>query len=71
MRNDMTSMHQNDFQELFERSRDEKKGLRVYFNGQSVPGLVASFDDRTIVLKNQEFDRIVVRVSSIDAVAIS
>lgn len=60
------------FKELFELSQKENKGLMFYLNGQTVGGLVTNIiSDDVIEVRNSEYDRILIRVASIDAVAIS
>ncbi|MCB1866202.1 MAG: hypothetical protein KDG50_12320 [Chromatiales bacterium] len=58
------------FNALFEASLASKKGVIVYVNGQSIPGRVTRMPDgHTVELANREYDRIVVRLDRIDAVA--
>ncbi len=59
------------FQELFEASQKEKKGLLVYVKGQSIPGLVIKIGADSIELRSREYSRIIVRIDAIDAVAMS
>jgi hypothetical protein len=60
------------FKDLFELSQKEKKGLMFYLSGQTVGGLVTKIiSDDLIEIRNREYDRILIRVASIDAVAIS
>jgi hypothetical protein len=60
------------FKDLFELSQKEKKGLMFYLNGQTVGGLVTKIiSDDLIEVRNREYDQILIRVASIDAVAIS
>ena len=58
------------FQELFDQSVKEKKGLTLYLDGQTVGGAVTKVGPETVELRNQEFSKIVVRIEEIDAVAI-
>ncbi len=57
--------------ELLETSQKEKKGVMVYFKGQSIAGVVTRIEGDTIELRSREYSRIVVRVEAIDAVALS
>jgi hypothetical protein len=59
------------FRELIEISLNEKRGLTVYFNGQSVAGVVKNIiGGEAIELRNQTFSRIVVRLETVEAVAV-
>jgi hypothetical protein len=59
------------FRELIELSLNEKRGLTIYFNGQSIAGVVKNITgNETLELRNQMFSRIIVRVETIEAVAI-
>jgi hypothetical protein len=60
------------FKEMFEASRDQKRGLTIYLGGQSIAGLVVNIiEAEAIELRSQQFSRIVVCVEAIDAVAMS
>jgi len=60
------------FKELFELSQKDKKGLLFYIKGQTVGGLVTNIiSDDLVEVRNREYDRILIRVDSIDAVAIN
>jgi len=62
----------NPFSELIEWSANEKRGLTLYVNGQTVAGIVVKIgEDGTIELKSQTYSRIIVRLDSIDAIAAS
>lgn len=58
------------FQELFDQSLKEKKGLTLYLDGQSVGGAVTKVGPETVELRSQEFSKIVVLIDEIQAVAI-
>ncbi len=59
------------YKEMFEASRDQKRGLTVYFGGQSVAGVVVEIiETQAIVMRSREFSRIVVCVEAIDALAV-
>ena len=60
------------FKELFEISQQQHKGLMFYMKGQCVGGAVTKVIGEDLVeVQNQEYDRILIRVESIDAVAMS
>jgi hypothetical protein len=60
------------FKDLFELSQTQGKGLMFYIKGQCVGGAVtAMIGDDVVEVQNQEYDRILIRVASIDAVAVS
>jgi hypothetical protein len=59
------------FKELIELSLNEKRGLTVYFNGQTIVGVVKNIiGNEALELRNQMFSRIIVRLEMIEAVAI-
>jgi len=59
------------FRELIELSLNEKRGLTVYFNGQSIAGVVKNIiGNEALELRNQMFSKIIVRLEIIEAVAI-
>jgi hypothetical protein len=60
------------YQELFERSAKEKKGLNIYVRGQTIGAVfVKMIGSDAIEVRNQSYGRIVIRLDSIDAVAIN
>jgi hypothetical protein len=59
------------FQSVLEASLNEKKGVMLYVKGQSIPGLVIKINADCVELKSREYSRIVVKLESIDAVAMS
>lgn len=59
------------FKELIELSQNEKRGLTVYFDGQSIAGVVKNIiGNEALELRNQMFSKIIVRLEMIEAVAI-
>jgi hypothetical protein len=56
-------------QELFELSQKQKKGLTFYIGGQCLGGVVTKIGDELVEVRNQEYDRILIRIASVDAVA--
>jgi len=60
------------FRELFERSEKEKKGLTFFVRGQNLSGIVVKIiGSEAVEVRNQTFSRIVIKLESIDAVAIN
>jgi hypothetical protein len=58
------------FQELFDYSLKEKKGLTFFVQGQTVPGVVIKMiGDDAVEVRNQTSTRIIIRLDRIDAVA--
>ncbi len=59
------------FQQVLEASQAEKKGVMIYVKGQSIPGIVTKLNPDSVELRSREYSRIVVKLESIDAVAMS
>jgi len=59
------------FQQVLEASLAEKKGVMIYVKGQSIPGIVTKINADSVELRSREYSRIVVKLESIDAVAMS
>jgi hypothetical protein len=57
--------------ELLEKSEKERKGLMFYVKGQTIGGAVTKIGTDYVEVKNQTYSRIIIRVDSIDAVAIN
>ncbi|MDX2151024.1 MAG: hypothetical protein SFV54_09835 [Bryobacteraceae bacterium] len=58
------------YTELLNQSMKEKKGLMFYIGGQTVGGLVVRIDgDQAVEVRNQQYGRIIIRLASVDAVA--
>ncbi|MEO6325585.1 MAG: hypothetical protein ABIT01_03970 [Thermoanaerobaculia bacterium] len=57
------------FQEIFEKSLAEKKGITLYVGGQAIAGGVTRIGTDVVELRSQELARIVVRIDRIDGVA--
>lgn len=58
------------YKELLEMSLKEKKGLMFYVNGQAIGGAVTKIgDDGFVEVRNQQYDRILIRLEQIDALA--
>jgi len=58
-------------QEILEASQKDKKGVNLYVKGQALPGVVTKIDSEFVELRSREYSRIVVRLASIDAAALS
>lgn len=57
------------FQELFDYSQKEKKGLTFYVQGQAIPGVVTKMiGEDAVEVRNQTSNRIIIRLDRIDAV---
>ena len=60
------------YQELFDKSLKEKKGLNFYVNGQTIGAVfVKMIGNDAIEVRNQTYGRIIIRLDRIDAVAIN
>lgn len=60
------------YEELFNTSLTQKKGLSLYVAGQVVVGVfVRRIDANTIELRSQQFAKIIVRLDRVDAIALS
>ena len=57
--------------ELFERSEKEKKGLVFYVKGQTISGIVVKISTDAVEIRNQTYSRIIIRLDSVDAVAMN
>ncbi|HZX32418.1 MAG TPA: hypothetical protein VFF03_13785 [Rhodocyclaceae bacterium] len=54
---------------VLEDSKASGKGLNFYVNGQAIPGVVVSVDDRYLVARSQGQGTIVIRLDRLDGVA--
>ncbi|HWH79398.1 MAG TPA: hypothetical protein VNT76_18590 [Candidatus Binatus sp.] len=60
------------YQELLDRSEKEKKGLMFYVKGQTIAGVfVKRIGSEAIEIRNQAYGRLIIRIDSIDAVAMN
>ena len=60
------------YKELLERSEKEKKGLTFYVKGQTIAGVVVKMiASDAVEVRNQTFSRIIIRLDSIDALAMN
>lgn len=59
------------YRDLIELSLNEKCGLTIYLNGQTIAGIVTRIiETEAIEVRNQTFSRIIVRIDAIEAIAI-
>jgi hypothetical protein len=59
------------YRELLERSEKEKKGLVFYVKGQTISGIVVKISTDAVEIRNQTYSRIIIRLDSVDAVAMN
>ena len=59
------------YRELLERSEKEKKGLVFYVKGQTISGIVVKISTEAVEIRNQTYSRIIIRLDSVDAVAMN
>jgi endonuclease YncB( thermonuclease family) len=67
----LTAKENDTLRELLEISLKEKKGVMLYFKGQSIGGIVTRIDGDTVELRSREYSRVAVRIDAIDAIALS
>ena len=59
------------FQDIMETSLRDKKGMQVYVNGATIAGIAVRIEADYVELRSREYARIIVRLASIDAIAMS
>ena len=59
------------FQQILESSQNDKKGIQLYVRGQAIPGVVTKINADSVELRSREYSKIVVKLESIDAAALS
>ena len=60
------------FKELIELSHQEKRGLTIFINGQTIAGIVTQIIGlEAIEVRNQTFSKVIIRLEAVDAMAIS
>lgn len=62
-------MYATELNALLERSKAGKTGLIFHFHGSTVAGVVREIYTDAVVISNQEFARILVRLDQVTAVA--
>ena len=56
---------------LLETSKNDKKGVTLWVNGQAIPGQVTNIDGEFVEMRSREYSRIVVKIDAIDGAAIA
>jgi len=59
------------FKQILEASQNEKKGVTLYIKGHQIAGVVVKMAGDTVEMRSREYSRIVVKIDSIDAAALS
>jgi hypothetical protein len=60
------------FKELIELSSKEKRGLTIFIKGQMIAGIVTQIIGLdAIEVRNQSFSRVIIRLDTVEAMAIS
>ena len=60
------------FRELLERSEKDKNGITFYVRGQTISGIVVKIiGNEAVEVRNQTFSRVIIKLDSIDALAIN
>ena len=57
------------FDEILAASQADKKGLTFYVKGQTIGGAVIKRTAEAVEVRNQTHSRIVIRLESVDAIA--
>ena len=61
--------YKSEVRAMLEKSMAEKKGLVLHVHGQAIGGGVLAISSDAVVVRNQEYGRIVIKLEAIDAVA--
>ena len=61
------------FKELVERSQNERRGLTVYLQGQSITGIVTRIigEGAAVELASQQYHKAVVRLDTVEAMLVN
>lgn len=60
------------YQDLLEYSKENKRGLTFYVKGQTITGIVIEIiEDKAVLARSQMFDQIIIKLDSLDAIAIT
>ncbi|HKR60472.1 MAG TPA: hypothetical protein VJS64_12120 [Pyrinomonadaceae bacterium] len=60
------------YQQLLDLSQKEKKGLTFFVEGQTIPGIVVKvIGNEAVEVRNQTHSRVIIRLESVDAVAMN
>lgn len=57
------------FDELIKASMENKKGLTFYVKGQTIGGAVTKIGNGFVEVRSQQYSRVVIKLDSVDAVA--
>ena len=68
---DLEGKESDAMRELLEFSQNEKKGVMLYLNGQSIGGVVTKITADMVELRSREYSRILVKIDAITAAAVS
>jgi signal transduction histidine kinase len=60
---------QSEVRAMLEKSMAEKKGIVLHVHGQPIGGGVIAISSDAVVVRNQEYGRIVIKLGAVDAVA--
>jgi hypothetical protein len=66
-----TAAETNPLMDILAASMKDKKGVNLYVKGQQIGMLVTALDQEFVQGRSQEKSKIVVRISAIDAAALS
>jgi hypothetical protein len=61
--------YKTEMRALLEKSMAEKKGLVFHVHGEAIGGGVVAIGSDAVIVRNQEYGRIVIKLDAIDAVA--
>ncbi len=60
------------YQELFELSQKENRGLTFFVNGQTIPGIVTKIlGEDAVEVRNRTYGRLIIPLDRIDALALN
>lgn len=57
------------WEDLFRWSKEQNRSIEIALNGDRFTGLVVSFTDEYVELRNQHYDSIIIKRANIDAVS--
>lgn len=60
------------FKDLIELSQNEKRGLTIFIDGQTIVGIVTKIiETQALEIRSQMYSKAIVLIDSIDAVAVT
>lgn len=59
------------FKSAFEESKEKKKGISFYVNGNTIIGYVIDFNENVVEARNQKSSRVLIATEQIDAIELS